>query len=157
MKKVLVSLVLLATGFSLGLAICQNQNIIIQKSEAKVDKQVIDSAQTQAGMDEQTYQEFKKNDDELNKVYNQILKKYKEDKVFIAKLQKAELAWIKYRDAEIEAIYPEEDKMHNYGTVYPMCVNGILTEMTQQRIKELRLWLKGMQEGEVCAGSRGWE
>lgn len=157
MKKILISLVLLATGFSLGLATCQEQNIIIQKSDAKVDKQAINFSQTQAGMDEQTYQKLKKTDDELNKVYSQVLKKHKDDKVFIAKLQKAELAWIKYRDAEIEAIYPEEDKMHNYGTIYPMCVNGILTEMTQQRIKELGLWLKGMQEGEVCAGSRGWE
>lgn len=113
-------------------------------------------AQTQTEMNNTAYLNYKKADEQLNSVYSQILKKYKDDKVFIVKLQKAELAWIKFRDAEIEAIYPEEDKLRNYGTVYPMCVNKILTKMTQQRLKELKLWLTGIQEGEVCAGSRGW-
>lgn len=115
------------------------------------------NTQSQTEMTDKSYQTFEKTDKELNKIYSQILLKYKNDKIFISKLQKAEIAWIKFRDAEIEAIYPEEDKMHNYGTVYLMCVNGILTEMTQQRIKELKLWLKGMPEGDVCSGSRRCE
>ncbi len=138
MKKIIFSFTLLAIGFSLGLLVHASP------------------IQTQADMNHQAYQDWKKADDELNQVYNQILKKYKDDKVFISKLQKAELAWIKFKDAEIEAIYPDEDK-RNYGSVYPMCVSGIATEMTQQRIKELKLWLKGIAEGEVCAGSRRHE
>lgn len=125
-------------------------------SFAKNEKKSETTFQTQAEMNEQAYQIYKKTDKELNDVYKQILIKYKDDKEFISKLQKAELAWIKYRDAEIEAIYPEEDKS-NYGSVYPMCVNQIMTEITRQRIKELKLWLKGICEGDVCAGSRKWE
>lgn len=143
MKKVIVALILLAIGFSLGVFVPLKQNVVQANNE------------TQADMDKQAYNEWKKADDELNRVYNQVLKKYKNDKVFISKLQKAELAWIKYRDAEIEAIYPEDDKMLNYGTSYPVCVNLALMELTKQRTKELKLWLKGIQEGDVCAGSRG--
>lgn len=147
MKKVIFSFILLAIGFGLGVFVPLKQNIAQANNE------------TQADMNNQAYQDFKKTDDELNKVYNQIVKKYKDDKVFIAKLQKAELAWIKYRDAEIEAIYPEpyKDNMMNYGCVYPMCKYMNLTEITKQRIKELKLWLKGIEEGDVCAGSRRCE
>lgn len=151
MKKVILSFVLLAIGFSLGIFAPMKQN------SAQAKNGNLNFSPTQADMNNQAYQEFKKADDELNKVYSQILKKYKDDKNFISKLQKAELAWIKYRDAEIEAIYPEEDKMYNYGTSYPVCVNLVLIELTQQRTKELKLWLKGIQEGDVCAGSRRCE
>lgn len=120
-------------------------------------KQKISTGQTQSDMNQKAFQEYEKTDKELNDVYKQILVKYKDDKLFISKLQKAELAWIKYRDAELEAIYPEEDKFNYYGSVYPMCVNQIMTELTRQRIKELKLWLKGICEGNVCAGSRRWE
>lgn len=147
MKKIIFSFILLAIGFGLGVFVPLKQNIAQANNE------------TQADMNNQAYQDFKKADDELNKVYNQIVKKYKDDKVFIAKLQKAELAWIKYRDAEIEAIYPEpyKDNMMNYGCVYPMCKYMNLTEITKHRIKELKLWLKGIEEGDVCAGSRRCE
>lgn len=151
MKKVIFSFVLLAIGFGLCVFVPLKQNSV-QANNVKSN-----FFSTQTDMNNQAYQEWKKADDELNKVYSQILKKYKDDKVFIAKFKKAELAWIKFKDAEIEAIYPEEDKMHNYGSVYPMCVNGIATEMTQQRTKELKLWLKGIEEGDVCAGSRRCE
>lgn len=141
MKKIIFSFVLLVIGFGLSVFVPLKQSSVQANNETQMD------------MNNKAYQEWKKADDELNKVYNQVLKKYKEDKVFIAKLQKAELAWIKFKDAEIEAIYPDDDK-NNYGSVYPMCVNGIATEMTKQRTKELKLWLKGIQEGDVCAGSR---
>ena len=104
-------------------------------------------AQTQTEMNEQAYQAAKKADNELNNVYKKILIKHKKDKVFISKLEKAQIAWIKFKDAEIDAIYPEEDKLHNYGSVYPMCIYCDLTEITKQRIKELKLWLKGIEEG----------
>lgn len=142
--KIIFSFILLAIGFGLDIFVSLQQN------SAQANNY------TQADMNNQAYQDFKKADDDLNKVYKQVLEKYKDDKVFIAKFKKAELAWIKFKDAEIEVIYPDEDKS-NYGSVYPMCVNGIATEMTKQRTKKLKLWLKGIQEGDVCAGSRRCE
>jgi hypothetical protein len=34
-----------------------------------------------------------------------------------------------------------------------MCANNELEAMTRKRIEELRAWLKGTEEGDVCAGS----
>lgn len=141
MKKGIFSFVLLTIGFSLGLFVHASP------------------FQTQGDMNNQASREYSKADKELNKVYNRVLEKYKDDKVFIAKFKKAELAWIKFKDAELEAIYPEpyKDNMVNYGSVYPMCVNDIAAEMTKERIKQLKLWLTGIEEGDVCAGSRRHE
>ncbi len=115
--------------------------------------QTLEVYQTQSEMNETAYQIFEKTDKELNNVYKKILNKYKDDKLFISKFKKAQLAWIKFRDADIESIYPEEDKSF-YGSVYPVCVNMAMAEITQERINELKLWLKDSNEGDVCSGSR---
>jgi uncharacterized protein YecT (DUF1311 family) len=47
----------------------------------------------------------------------------------------------------------ELNQIYQYGSVYPMCANNELEAMTRKRIEELRAWLKGTQEGDVCAGS----
>lgn len=90
----------------------------------------------------------------MNKIYNQVLKKYAKDKEFINKLRTAQLAWIKYRDADLDAIYPKKDKALNYGSVYPTCYALQLTQMTELRTAQLNEWITGMEEGEVCSGSR---
>jgi len=110
-------------------------------------------AETQREMNHKAAKIYEKKDKELNEIFNKIILKHKEDKVFIQKLELAQAAWVKYRIAEIEAIYPEEDKSF-YGTIYPVCAYFEMTRLTQQRIDELNLWLKKYCEGEVCSGSR---
>jgi len=106
---------------------------------------------------EQAFKTAVQADNELNSVYKQILEKYKDDKLFISKLEKAQSNWLKFRDAHLESVYPGKNKTFYYGSAYPVCANRIMTELTQQRIKQLKLWLNGIQEGDVCAGSRKWE
>lgn len=113
----------------------------------------MDSAQSQAAMNACAQQNLGAADKELNQVYQQVLAKYASDKVFIAKLRAAQKAWIAFRDAELEARYPASDKQLQYGSVYPMCANNDREAMTRKRIEQLRAWLKGVQEGDVCAGS----
>ncbi len=110
------------------------------------------NAQTQADMQDESCGEFKKADADLNKTYKKILAEYKSDKVFLEKLKKAQKAWLTYRDAHIESIYPEEDKTY-YGSVYGMCYCGAKQELTEQRTKMLKQWVKGVKEGDVCSGS----
>lgn len=111
------------------------------------------SAQTQTDMAQKAGAEFAKADKELNTVYNKILKEYKGDREFIEKMKAAQRAWIKFRDAHIEAVFPAKDKQSEYGSVYGMCYSMMMQEITEARIKQLRLWLKGTEEGDVCAGS----
>lgn len=109
-------------------------------------------AQTQSDMQDESCAKFKKADAELNKTYKKILTEYKEDKVFIEKLKKAQKAWLVYRDAHVESVYPEEDKSY-YGSVYGTCNCEVKQELTEQRTKMIKQWVKGVKEGDVCAGS----
>jgi uncharacterized protein YecT (DUF1311 family) len=112
----------------------------------------MNNAQSQAAMNQCTANSLTAADKELNQVYQQVLSKYAKDTVFIGKLKVAQKAWLAFRDAELAARFPDNDKS-NYGSIYPMCADNELEAMTRQRTEELRAWLKGTQEGDVCAGS----
>ncbi|QRN55773.1 DUF1311 domain-containing protein [Dyella caseinilytica] len=112
----------------------------------------MDNAQSQGAMNECASNSYGAADKELNQVYQQVLRKYAKDTVFVAKLKAAQKAWLTFRDAELAARFPDSD-ITNYGSVYPMCVNNELEAMTRKRTEELRAWLKGTEEGDVCAGS----
>lgn len=92
-------------------------------------------------------------DDELNRVYHAIISKYKEDREFLEKLRNAQHAWLIFRDAELAARFPAGCKQSQYGSIYPMCAAHFLAQRTQERIRQLREWLDGVEEGDVCAGS----
>jgi uncharacterized protein YecT (DUF1311 family) len=112
----------------------------------------MDNAQSQADMTGCAAQSLSSADKELNQVYQQVLGKYAKDTVFVAKLKTTQKAWLAFRDAELAARFPDNDKSH-YGSIYPMCADNELEAMTRKRTEELRAWLKGTQEGDVCAGS----
>ena len=69
------------------------------------------------------------------------------------KLKAAQKAWLAFRDAQLQAMYPAADKQAEYGSVYPTCRCAVLKELTEQRTRELKVWLDGIPEGEVCRGS----
>ncbi len=107
-----------------------------------------DKAQTQLDLNECANLEYGSADKELNRVYQSVIRKHKDDGVFINKLKQAQQAWIKFRDAEMEAVFP-----HNYGSASSMCWSLLKTSMTVKRMKQLRIWLDGVEEGDVCSGS----
>ncbi|TDE00065.1 lysozyme inhibitor LprI family protein [Flavobacterium sandaracinum] len=110
-------------------------------------------SQTQSEMNQKAYKDYEKADKELNTVYQQILKDYKRDSKFILKLKEVQKAWIKFRDAEMNALFPEENKQLEYGSMFPLCWSIELTKLTKERTKKLKVWLNGIEEGDGCAGS----
>jgi len=110
-------------------------------------------AQTQADINSQACAGYKNADSELNKVYKSIITEYKKDAVFIEKMKVAQRAWLVYRDAHVDSIYPEKDKSLHYGSVYPTCQCGVMEKMTIERTKWLKQWASGIAEGDVCSGS----
>ncbi|MBS1913949.1 MAG: DUF1311 domain-containing protein [Bacteroidetes bacterium] len=111
-------------------------------------------AQTQATMNEDALAAYHKADKELNDVYQQVTRRYKDDQLFLENLKTAEKAWIAFRDAQLAMKYPlKANEPNPYGSVYPMCANNYLTALTKERTKTLRAWLTGVAEGDVCAGS----
>lgn len=112
-----------------------------------------DTANTQSELNECAASDLDSTDKELNRVYHQILKKYADDPVFITKFKAAQRAWLQFRDAELAAVYPHDSEPTQYGSVFPMCHSGEKARITFLRVKELKRWAEGIDEGEVCAGS----
>jgi uncharacterized protein YecT (DUF1311 family) len=110
-------------------------------------------AQTQSESNQDACASFKQADALLNRSYNQVLSEYKKNAPFIRKLKIAQRAWIAYRDAQLEALYPSPNKQAEYGSVYPMCRCSALATLTTQRVEEIRKWVDGAEEGDVCSGS----
>lgn len=110
------------------------------------------TAETQASLNQAACDALKKADTTLNKVYQQILVKYDDDDKFISNLVDAQKKWIAFRDAYVASMYlpGEED---SYGSILPMCQCYFIEGITQDRIKQLRVWLDGIDEGDVCIGT----
>lgn len=109
--------------------------------------------QTQADLNQSACANFDQADQTLNRVYQQIRQRYQGDRAFLEKLKLSQRAWIAFRDAELEALYPDENKQISYGSIYPMCACGEKARLTLERIDQLRRWLD-VEEGDGCAGSR---
>ncbi len=115
-----------------------------------------DTAQTQTELNECAGNSLVKADQELNRTYQQIVKKYAKNTLFLQRLKRAQRAWMTFRDAELQMKFPTSgvaDLTARYGSVYPMCYASFEAELTERRNKELSVWLKGIEEGDVCSGS----
>jgi uncharacterized protein YecT (DUF1311 family) len=108
--------------------------------------------QTQLEMNTEASTEYQKADKELNSTYKKILKEYSSDLVFIKNLKIAQNIWIKFRDAEVNMKYPPREPGY-YRSIQPTCWSMYMTELTQKRTKELKIWLTGIPEGDACSGS----
>jgi uncharacterized protein YecT (DUF1311 family) len=96
---------------------------------------------------------YKKADQSLNSTYSKVLKDYARDPQFLGRLKQAQRAGIAFRDAHLAARFPKAEKQAEYGSSYPACPCAVLTELTEQRTKELKTWSDGIPEGDVCNGS----
>lgn len=107
--------------------------------------------QTQVELNNKAKSEYEKTDKELNQVYQKILQDYKSDTVFVKSMKEAQRQWIKFRDTQVKMKYPPYKDADE--SVLPMCRNYYLKELTTNRIKELKQWIDGVEEGDVCSGS----
>jgi uncharacterized protein YecT (DUF1311 family) len=57
----------------------------------------------------------------LDRVYQELLAKAKNDPVATKKIRSARQAWVTFRDAQLEALFPADDKQDQYGSAYLMC------------------------------------
>jgi uncharacterized protein YecT (DUF1311 family) len=94
-------------------------------------------AQTQAGMNAQARAEFVQADAELNKTYEALLRKLP-DAEGKEKLKQSQRAWLTFRDAE--AAFASDQARG--GSMAPVLRYATMTELTQQRIKQLKVHLK---------------
>lgn len=110
-------------------------------------------SQTQSRMKSDACNGYQTADAEMNRLYRQVLRVYKSDPVFVRKLRVAQRAWIEFRNAHLESLYPKRNKLSAYGSANPLCRCAVLAELTDERLKSLKKWVSGIEEGDVCAGS----
>jgi uncharacterized protein YecT (DUF1311 family) len=93
-----------------------------------------------------TLADYQRIDDKLNSTYRKVVKIY--DSQFIDVLRKAELKWIKFRDADADAY-------SDAGTAADKDARHLsrMIELEKDRVSELKQWIDGTDEGDVCAGS----
>ena len=101
-----------------------------------------EKARTQAEMNACANQEAARVDAELNGVYRKLLSKAASHPEAVAKIKAAERAWIAYRDAYMDAMYPAKDKQTEYGTAYPMEADLVRAKLTQQQVAALKEMLQ---------------
>jgi uncharacterized protein YecT (DUF1311 family) len=90
-------------------------------------------AQTQTSMNAQARAEFERADAELNKAYEALLAKLP-DSESKEKLKQSQRAWLAFRDAE--AAFAADQVRR--GSMAPTLRYETMTELTQQRIKQLK-------------------
>jgi len=84
---------------------------------------------------------FKKADDELNKVYQQLMSKL-DDEGHKASLKAAQLAWLKYRDSNCDF----EGYLNRGGSIYSVVVTECMTSMTTSRTEQMREQIKRLAD-----------
>jgi len=96
-----------------------------------------DGAKTQVAMNACASDEAARADAQLNDVYRTLLQKTT-DTTAATKIKVSERAWIAYRDAYIDAMYPAENKQAEYGSVYPMEIALLRAKLTRIQIAALK-------------------
>jgi uncharacterized protein YecT (DUF1311 family) len=91
-------------------------------------------AQTQAEMNATAREDFARADADLNKTYQAVLAKLV-DSERKQKLKEKQRAWVASRDAEVARATNEA----NGGSMAPMLRYETMTELTRERIKELKI------------------
>ena len=95
-------------------------------------------AKTQPEMNACANEEATRVDGELNDVYHELLSKAASDPEAVAKIKAAERAWITYRDAYMDAMYPAKDKPAEYGSIYPMEAALVQAKLTKRQVAALK-------------------
>jgi uncharacterized protein YecT (DUF1311 family) len=97
-------------------------------------------AQSQAEMNICWGKEYKAADAQLNAAYREFTSKLNPEDT--AKLKTAQLAWIKFRDANCEFVADE----YKGGSIRPMIAAMCLADQTSARTSELKAQMKEREE-----------
>lgn len=106
-------------------------------------------AQSQRDLQVCADHQFTQGEAAMQRTYQRLLAKAKSDPVAENKIRAAQRSWLAFRDAQLEAMYPHEDKQGEYGSTYPMCALLQKTELTRQRTQMLSKMLTPV-EGDTC-------
>lgn len=97
-----------------------------------------EKAKAQVEMNACASEEVTRVDAKLNGVYQKLLSQAASQPEAAAKIKTAERAWIAYRDAYMDAMYPAKNKQAEYGSIYPMEADLLRAKLTQRQVTALK-------------------
>lgn len=97
----------------------------------------MDKANTQHQLHVCASEEAGRRERERQSLLQRVLKAVDGDALAIRKVDAAEKAWLAYRAAFIEAMYPADDKQAEYGSRHPMDVNLLYASLTISHLVDL--------------------
>jgi uncharacterized protein YecT (DUF1311 family) len=105
--------------------------------------------ETQTEMNQRSCSELERANKDLDAAYEAVLQARGADPIFVRKFKRSEQVWELFRETQMDAIYPERDKEIAYGSIYPACRCALMTEMTVERIGQIKRFID-MAEGTAC-------
>jgi uncharacterized protein YecT (DUF1311 family) len=99
-----------------------------------------ETATTQSQMNRCARDEAARADAELDSVLSALLTETAKDPRAARNVRAAQTAWLAYRDAYLEAMYPARDKSE-YGSIYPMERDLLRTKLTMRQVEASRQML----------------
>jgi len=97
--------------------------------------------QPQSIINKIAYTNFQKVDSQLNIIYQKVLKINSSDTVLYKKLIISESIWEEFRDAEMDVKFAHRMEPGYYGSMYRELWFTYKRELTEERIKQLKVWL----------------
>lgn len=96
--------------------------------------------------------EYRKLDQELNRIYDQLISMHNPDpdyQTFVQRLREAQRAWLKFRDTHMASLFIDSPA-NNRGTAKRLCMSFEMQRLTAARLKELKAFL-ATDEGDICS------
>ena len=91
-------------------------------------------------------EEVKRVDEEMNETYRNLLSAVSnnpyEPPEAVETISNVQKAWAAYRDAYMQALFPAENRLEMYGSIYPMTANLVRATLTRQHIEALNVLLR---------------
>src|SRR5687767_8450472 len=79
-------------------------------------------SQSQAELNADAARELRAVEAQMDELLRTLANKATGHPEALAKLNRAQAAWVTYRDAHIDSLWPSDDTLRSYGSVHPMCV-----------------------------------
>jgi uncharacterized protein YecT (DUF1311 family) len=114
---------------------------LLAQDSGKLDR-CMEKAKTQLAMNSCANEEALRVEAELKDLQQKLTLAARKEPGAIDKIGAAARAWIAYRDAYLEAMYPAKDKQAAYGSIFPMEIGLLRGKLARQQIQALRELLK---------------
>lgn len=117
-------------------------SVLFAQQHSNEYSKCIETANTQVQMNQCAGDELKRQDAAMNQDYQALLQAHDSDSLATQKLRAAQQAWLAFRDAHMEELFPAADKQAQYGSMYPVLFALEEASVTRQRASMLKQMLK---------------